>query len=112
MLRRFNQALDNGLSKIVFDHIRNLLMCAFLLAIGTHELRSESTFLFTAVRVQWSGIGVIILASLFILLNLYDGIRRLSSSRYHRAFIAILVLLYLFLSLRVVEIAWTFRTVG
>ena len=55
------------------------------------------------------GLGVVTLAVLLICLNLYDGIRRISRSKHHVVMIIALVLVYLFLSARVVEMAWDFR---
>ena len=42
MLNRLNAALDKGFVKSVFDHIRNYLMCAFLLTIGTSQFNQKS----------------------------------------------------------------------
>ena len=42
---------------------------------------------------------------MLICLNLYDGIRRISKSKYHFMFTIALILLYLFLSVRVIEMA-------
>ena len=39
LFKRFNDALDEGLSKSIFDHVRNYLMCSFLLAIGIAEAK-------------------------------------------------------------------------
>ncbi len=54
-------------------------------------------------------IGVVVLACFLIILNLLDGIRRISRLKHHRALIAGLIVLYIFMSLRVVEMALTFR---
>ena len=112
MIKRLNSALDRGVSKQVFDHVRNYMICAFILAIGTTELREEHSQLFGLIPPGYSGLGVIALGLMLIIFNLYDGIRRIANSRYHSAFIAILVLLYLLLTARVVEMAWDFRDLG
>ena len=49
------------------------------------------------------------MASVLIFFNLYDGIRRISKSKYHFSLTIGLVLIYLFLSVRVIEMAWDFR---
>jgi len=49
------------------------------------------------------------LNSALICINLYDGIRRISSSKYHTSLIIALVLTYLFISIPVIEMAWDFR---
>ena len=110
IFKRLNTALDSGISKAVFDHLRNFLICAFLLAIGTNEFKEHTSILFGFVSSQYSGLGVIAISCILIALNLYDGIRKISKTKYHVLFTFILILLYLFLSIRVVEMAWNFRT--
>jgi len=110
-LKQLNTALDREFSKAVFDHIRNFLMCAFLLAIGTNELREHTSILYGLVPGQYTGIGVIGAALILIVLNLYDGIRKISKTRYHLIFTIGLIAIYLFLSIRVVEMAWDFRII-
>lgn len=108
-IERVNDALDNGAAKQIFDHIRNFLIGAFILAIGTTEFRQQGNQFFEFIPPGYAGLGVISLAAVLISLNLYDGIRRISSSKYHISLTLGLVLLYLFLSVRVVEMAWDFR---
>ena len=109
-ITRLNIALQNGLSKEIFDHIRNYLMCAMILAIGTSEIKQHSSLLFGLVPGQYSGLGVVAFAFVLIAFNLYDGIRKLSRTRYHLAFTICLITLYLLISIRVIEMAWHFRT--
>ncbi len=104
-----NRALDRGAIKQVFDHVRNYMICAFILAIGTTELRQEESQFFDLIAAGYAGLGVIFLACVLIFLNLYDGIRRISGSKYHFSLTIGLVLLYLFVSVRIVEMAWHFR---
>jgi len=109
IFKRFNSALDDGLTKAIFDHIRNFLICAFLLAVGANELREQSSVLLGFFPSKYSGTGVVGISCMLIILNLYDGIRRLSKSEYHLILIISLVTLYLFISVRVIEMAWNFR---
>ena len=109
VIRGFNQALDDGLPKAVFDHVRNFLVCAFLLAIGTTEYRDHSGLMFGLIPGQYSGAGIIVIACLLFALNLYDGISKLSRFGSHRALILLMVVLYIVLAMRVVEIAWNFQ---
>ena len=107
-----NGALDRGAIKQVFDHVRNYMICAFILAIGTTELRATEPQLFDFIPPGYGGLGVIAVAVVLICFNLYDGIRRISRSKYHALLIAVLIALYLFFSVRVVEMAWNFRDLG
>ena len=108
-IERLNGALDNGAVKQVFDHVRNYMIGAFILAIGTTEFRQQEHQFFDFIPPGYAGLGVISFAVVLIAFNLYDGIRRISSSKYHISLTLGLVLLYLFLSVRVVEMAWDFR---
>jgi hypothetical protein len=112
VIKRLNSALDRGVVKQVFDHVRNYMICAFILAVGTTELRQPESQFFGMIPEGYAGLGVISIAVLLILVNLYDGIRRISRSKYHVVLIAALLLVYFFLSIRVVEMAWNFRDLG
>lgn len=110
ILAPFHDFLDKGFSKAVFDHLRNFLMCSFLLAIGTTEFKEHSNTLFGLLPSTYSGAGVILISLILFTLNLYDGVRKISKSGYHLIFTLGLVSFYLFFSIRVVEMAWSFRT--
>ena len=109
LMKWLNSALDRGAIKQVFDHVRNYMICAFILAIGTTELRQQESQFFDLIPSGYAGLGVIAVAVLLICINLYDGIRRIYRSKNHALLIAALVVLYLFISARVVEMAWDFR---
>ena len=108
-IKRLNSALDRGVIKQIFDHVRNYMICAFILAVGTTELRQTESQFFDLIPPGYAGLGVIFVASILICFNLYDGIRRISKSKYHISLTIGLVVLYLFISVRVVEMAWDFR---
>lgn len=111
LVEKLNTALENDLSKEVFDHIRNYLICAFILALGTTEI-SEYANAFPGVTPSpFYGVAEISLAIVLILFNLYDGVNKLLKVKFHLVFIIILVSIYLFLSFRVVEMAWDFRVI-
>jgi hypothetical protein len=109
LIKYLNSALDRGAIKQVFDHVRNYMICAFILAIGTAELRQEESQFFDLIPSGFAGLGVVFVASVLLCFNLYDGIRRISKSKYHISLTIGLVLVYIFLSVRVVEMAWDFR---
>ena len=108
-VEKFNQALESGLSKDVFDHIRNFLICAFVLAIGTSEVREHSSTFIGVTPSYYHGVIAIVLSVILILLNLYDCIRKLSKAKHHLTLIILLIGVYLFISFRVIEMAWEFR---
>ena len=112
IIKRINGALDRGAIKQIFDHLRNYMICAFILAVGTTELRQTESQFFDLIPAGISGIGVVAVGAVLICFNLYDGIRRISRSKYHSVLTVALIILYLFFSIRVVEMAWDFRDIS
>ena len=110
-INRFNTALDYGLSKSVFDHLRNYLMCSLLLAIGIVEFKSKTGLFFGQVESNYSGIGIIGLSCILFCINLFDGIRKISKYKYHQLITVILIILYVIIVLRVIELALSFRII-
>jgi hypothetical protein len=109
LFARFNSVLDQGLSKAVFDHIRNYLICSFLLAIGIAEARQQSDLFFGLFVVQYSGVALIGFSGLLFLLNLLDGIRSISKHRFSLAYTMLFVLVYAITSVGIIELASSFR---
>ena len=83
VLRKLNDSLQQGLVKEVFDHVRNYLVGAFILVIGVYEHKQHASRLHEIVPAQYTGMAIICLAIILIGLNLYDGIRKISSLKYH-----------------------------
>ena len=69
-IKHFNSALDRGALKQIFDHLRNYLICAFMLAVGTTELRQPGSQFFDLIPQRYAGSGVIFFAGVLICLNL------------------------------------------
>ncbi len=109
MIRQINEQLENGLTKGIFDHIRNLLICAFLLAIGTGQLIGSSDMFFSITQGKYAGVGVIAVALILIAINIYDGIRMISKAQMNILVTISTVFIYLFLTFKVLEMAWNFR---
>ena len=108
-IRRFNKALDKGLSKSVFDHVRNYMMCSLLLAIGVRGFNQDAGLVFDLIPNNYSGISLVSLSIILFCLNLYDGIREIAKSHYHSIFIVGLVMVYVAMSVVVIELASSFR---
>ena len=111
-LNEFNTALDNNLSKAIFDHLRNILICSFLLAIGIVEVKNNTGIFFDKIQMNYSGIVFVGVSFLLFCLNLYDGIRKISKFKYHIGITIILIIFYVVMSMRVVELALDFRGVS
>ena len=109
MIRKFNIALDKGLSKAVFDHVRNYMMCSLLLAIGVSGFSDSTELLLDLIPNTYSAISLVALSFILYCLNLYDGIRVLSKSNYHTVYILGLVAVYIAMSVVVIELTSSFR---
>ena len=109
LIKKFYNSLEQGLTKDIFDHVRNYLMCAFLIATGSYAMKYGSGGLLGVVTNEYTGIGIIALGFILALLNLYDGILRLSKFKHHLFLDIVLILLYIFISERIIEISWGFR---
>ncbi len=78
-----NESFETGITNVIFVHVRNYLICAFLYASGAYAMKHSLQLLFGTTFGQFTGFGIIILASVLALLNLGDGIHRFSRSRHH-----------------------------
>jgi len=107
--RFINTFIDSGKMKSLFDHVKNLVVFSLLLALGTNDLHQHKSDVVGIFPSHYLGIGVITFAVILILLNLYDGVRRLSKLEHHKLFTFFMISLYIFLTIRVVEVAWYYR---
>ena len=107
--RFINSFIDSGKLTALFAHVKNLVMFSLLLALGTNDLHHRKSDIFGFFPSQYLGIGVIALALTLILLKLYDGIRRLIKKEHHTVLKAFLILLYIFLTIRLGEVARYYR---
>ncbi|MGH8435281.1 MAG: hypothetical protein ACRERX_12550 [Pseudomonas sp.] len=110
-LQRLNRALEQGLAKDVFDNLRNFLMCALLFAAGTEALHDSRQVFLGPFPSSLAGWGLIGLAAVLTLLNIWDGLHKLARLKRRLLLQAAVCVVYVLLALRVVEIVWNFRTV-
>jgi hypothetical protein len=108
--KRYVQWLENDLSTQVFDNVKNLLVCALLFAAGTNVLAGKHELFLAVLASSVAGWSLIVVSSLLMVLNVSDGIRRLARLRYHLVLQLLLILVYLLIAERVVEIVWGFRS--
>ena len=106
---KINSAIDKGLTKAIFDHVRNYLMCAFLFAAGSYGMQNQSELFLSEYIGPSTGIALFILAGLLALLNFYDGVYKLTQLKYHNLISVLLFCIYILLSFRIVEITLGYR---
>ncbi|MBD8099730.1 hypothetical protein IFR08_22770 [Pseudomonas fluorescens] len=106
---RYLALLENDLSTQIFDNVKNLLVCALLFAAGTNALVGPRELFIGMFASHVAGWGLIILSTVLMLLNISDGIRRMAKLRYHLVLQLLLILIYVVVAERMVEIVWGFR---
>ncbi len=109
LIERLNEKLENGFTKGIFDHIRNLLMCTFLLSIGTSQLKEQDDMFFSVTQGKYAGVSIIAVSFILMIINTFDGVRVINKAKFHILISISLVFLYLFLTIKIMEMGWDFR---
>lgn len=109
LVERINNKFENGLAKDIFDHIRNLLICTFILAIGTNQLQEKNEIIFSVSQGKYVGLGVIAISIILILINSWDGVRVINNAKFNLFITLLLIFLYLFIVVKVLLVGWDFR---
>ena len=91
--KRYLEWLDKDLSAKVFDNFKNMVLCALLLAAGTDALRTGHHLFMSPMASGSTGWGLIMISVVLMLLNMSDGVRRLSRLRYHTVWLILIVIL-------------------
>ena len=100
----------SGGLEAVFRHVNNLVVATLILAAGIHAVRHSSSIpVLGILEVEVS--GYVLAASGVILadLNLIDGLQKLARENYHMTLRVLVVLLYLFFYIRIMQLMAAFR---
>jgi hypothetical protein len=111
--RRLAQELfdENGLDTI-FAHMRNLVVASLIVAAGAFAAReSDKSQLLSVADAAYVGYGAAFVGVLLLLLNLVDGLRRLTRRRHHIDLRAVLIAIYVILSVRLAQLLFIFRNI-
>lgn len=109
--RTLSQELfDNEGLATVFTHARNVLTSAMLIAAGLYAVRHPRAAVLPALwTVHVAGYIVSAAGLLLLLLNLVDGLRRLSGRHYGPVLRVLAIVAYIALSLRLTQVLIYFR---
>ena len=110
ILAKVNNAIDGGIINDIFIHVRNYVMCSLILAAGFYAIKNPRNILLGPKAYEVAGYITIVFGFFLILLNLYDGIYKLSKYKHHLLLNILLLAIYLFVTLRIFEIIWNFRS--
>jgi hypothetical protein len=67
---------------------------------------------FSINQGQHVGVSIVVVSCILIILNTYDGLRTINKAKFHKLILIPLVLLYLFLTIKILEMGWDFRIVA
>lgn len=108
-LTRVRQFLfEKGASRQIFDHARNLVVATFVLAAGLEAIEHDPRYI-GPLYFRSAGYVVVAIGAALVLLNLTDGMHRLSKARLPRLWHAVLVGFYVVLFWRVTHLILLFR---
>ena len=111
ILTKINNAIDGGIINDIFSHVRNYAVCSLIVVAGFYAKNNPRSLLPLGAKADVvAGFITITFGFLLILLNLYDGIYKLSKYKHHLLLNILLLVIYLFVSLRIFEIIWNFRS--
>jgi hypothetical protein len=108
-LGRVRQVLfEQGVSRLIFEHARNLVVAMLVLAVGMeatkHDPSEIGILYFRSAGYLVAAIGV-----LLMLLNLAEGLHRLAKVRLPGAWQVLLLAIYVVLFWRVAQLVLLFR---
>lgn len=109
---RAPEARISGIGKDIFEHVRNLLVCATLMALGLIARQRSEDLLGGSLLKGITGWGVIAVAAALALLNLQIGVDRLRSWKHWKLWSAVLLAGYVVIALRVLEVMTLLRVEG
>jgi hypothetical protein len=111
ILAKVNNAIDGGIINDIFIHVRNYVVCSLILVAGFYAKDNPRNLLPLGTKADVvAGFITIAFGFLLILINLYDGIYKLSKYKRHFLLDILLLVIYLFVTLRIFEIIWNFRS--
>lgn len=101
---------DKEWIKELFENLRNLVVCALLIAAGLFEMEHPSgvaKWLELNVALGW---GMVVIGVGLTLLNLVVGLSRLSKLAFPRSSMVLLCFIYVVVSVRLVMVLTAFRS--
>ena len=97
-------------SKEVFAHIEKLIIGTLIVSAGAHVSSNEPAIvLFGYLRHGLIGRGVVLFGVILLLLNFLDGLYKLAKVNWHIAYQILMAILYVSLSVRLIQLILAFR---
>ena len=103
-------AFEQAGLEAVFNHVRNLVISTLIIAAGVHAIVHWPSMPALAVfGLESSGYGVAASGLILAILNLLDGFHKLARTKTPIALRVVVIILYLFFSVRVTQLMFLFR---
>ena len=97
-------------SKEIFSHIEKLIVGTLIVSAGAHVSSNEPAIvLFGYLRHGLVGRGVMLFGVILLLLNFLDGLYKLARLNWHAAYQILMTVLYVALSVRLIQLILAFR---
>ena len=98
------------LSKEIFSHVEKMIIGTLIISAGAHVSSTEPAIvLFGYLRHGLIGRGVMLFGVILLLLNFVDGLYKLARLNWHIAYQAVMAILYIALSVRLIQLILAFR---
>jgi hypothetical protein len=97
-------------SKEIFSHIEKLIVGTLIVSAGAHVSSNEPAIvLFGYLRHSLVGRGVMLFGVILLVLNFLDGLYKLAKLNWHVAYQIVMTVLYVALSVRLIQLILAFR---
>jgi hypothetical protein len=97
-------------SKEIFSHIEKLIVGTLIVSAGAHVSSNEPAIvLFGYLRHGLVGRGVMLFGVILLVLNFLDGLYKLAKLNWHVAYQIVMTVLYVALSVRLIQLILAFR---
>ena len=101
--------LNTGVIGLIFIYVRNLTLCALILAAGSYAITNQPDWVVNISVYKFWGYILIGIGILLTLLNLVDGLYKLFKLKFHILISIIVSISYVVISFRIVMMIWHFR---
>lgn len=112
MLRQVREDLfEKEGAEEIFSHMARLVVATLIMAAGVHAVRDAIwEGVPGIVSIKLTGYAVVALGLSLALLNLFDGLYKLSKKKRSAVLQVFVIVAYVFISLRVAQLLFMFRS--
>ena len=98
-------------SKEIFSHVEKVIIGTLIVSAGAHVSSADPAIeLFGYLRHSLVGRGIELFGIILLVLNFLDGLTKLARLNWHLAYQIAMTLLYVALSVRLIQLILAFRT--